>query len=201
VLTGGAGRYGRPGPWGWEQPVLLSHLWEKVTKPQNFPPFGDLAHGLWIFLQAVLGCPVFVELIPHGPSLGPCYWLNPILSRFFLKVWTTTNAYFESVYMVPSLSFKCLKNWFTANNLQVCTDQLLGSRTDFIIVVASPATMAYPLCLFPSIAPEDTSTKKWSLVWKGVFPRSGLTFLCYSLNIYVWGFLPPASPPRKWLDL
>jgi hypothetical protein len=48
----------------------------------KFTPFGDLTHGLCLFLQVVLGSPVFVEIIPHGPSLGPSCWFNPILSRF-----------------------------------------------------------------------------------------------------------------------
>jgi hypothetical protein len=46
---------------------------KEFPQGSKFTPFCDLAHGLWLFLQLVLGFLIFVELILHVPILGPWY--------------------------------------------------------------------------------------------------------------------------------
>jgi hypothetical protein len=43
---------------------------KEFPQASKFTHFGALAHELWLLLQVVLGSLVFVELIPHAPSLS-----------------------------------------------------------------------------------------------------------------------------------
>jgi hypothetical protein len=77
---------------------------------------------------------------------------------------------------------KNLRAWLSANSLQVWADQLLGSQLNSTRFRRVPSITEDPLCLFLSIAQEESSTKGLSPISKGVSCGSALTLLWCSIG-------------------